>query len=59
MDAFARHLTLGLVVLLSGCVSMTGPCEIDAERERLMVQCEAGGSATVVAPASALDEVKP
>ncbi len=44
---------------LAGCMVLEGPCQLERQAEansaRLTVQCEAGGTASILAPGSVLE----
>jgi hypothetical protein len=53
-------LLAGLALPLAGCMTMDGPCQIDLQvsdggSPRPLVQCEAGGAITIVAPANSIE----
>lgn len=46
-------------LVLTGCMTMDGPCQLDVERDvdagRVEVHCETGGAVTIVAPGGLLE----
>jgi len=49
-----------VAALLAGCMSMDGPCQIDLQVNddgiaHRLVQCEAGGSITLLAPKDSIE----
>ena len=40
---------------LSGCVTLTGPCRLELKDEARSLECEANGSATILAPARLIE----
>src|SRR4029450_10228950 len=57
-----RRALLGLILALPGCVVVDGPCQLRVERSASSasssVQCEAGGSATLLVPAHTVESIR-
>lgn len=44
MSLAVRRVALGLVLFTGGCISLTGPCEVEKTVEGSRMSCEKGGS---------------
>lgn len=53
---------VGALLALPGCITMDGPCQLRIERSASSasssLQCEAGGSASLLAPAHTIEATK-